>query len=497
MEATCSTWAGRDDEETMIRARTSLLGFLNDTKDELCLRACFGAEQALAMMTADVTGDDRHDARPKKIVSEIYRTLAGANVPLHFDVHSVADEFGSRYRFDVERVEKVLAHEWLAHGYSTSTDEEGSSNGESPGAVSPAAASGTESIFALTAPEAAALVETQTVRAIVFVLSSSSRRKNHCAMLLKYSLEENVKRTYTARVRALRAAFKLVDLTELDHIATRVRKSLLSALQEKERGEKSTTKLWKQSSLVDPEWSIATHWQYCMYMEELQALRIPLTLEQLKHCDKTGLVRSIWKEHHCDVRGIRLLSKFMLDFESQSALSSLKRSPLSMSDSPCSLSLSFPFTIPPPGTDLWSALLGQMRRVGLHRELIFLLKPLAHFKCFAYLHSQGDAVRGFAEVWTQALEAPLREHLVATRDGELDAANPNASPAHVVAVMQAVASAIEACPFVEQLDMSGLRKCVKKLLAREQDADIRQSIETLATLCAVTRGAFVLSAGIS
>jgi len=135
--------------------------------------------------------------------------------------------------------------------------------------------------------------------------------------------------------------------------------------------------------------------------------------------------------------------------------------------------------------------------VGLHRELIFLLKPLAHFKCFAYLHSQGDAVRGFAEVWTQALEAPLREHLVATRDGELDAANPNASPAHVVAVMQAVASAIEACPFVEQLDMSGLRKCVKKLLAREQDADIRQSIETLATLCAVTRGAFVLSAGIS
>ena len=442
MAATCAQWAGDDgaegaSDQAHDEVRAQLLASLNDAKDELCLSECFGAAHALAMMTApapieEAMGDA---ARPKEIVRQIYLAYAAdldsesapsptetqsrcvvdplgtrsppsarldlarasahatahppppsrfcsafhhRSVHTRLDVHAVADEFGSRHHFDVERIEQMIAHNWLAHGYvraSSAADVEtspgptgGSSSSSSSGEGASPAAEAVEvgSIFAPTPPERAARAEARTVRCIVFVLSATTRRKNHCVMLMQYALEENVKRTYAARVRALRAAFKLVDFATLELAVTRVRKSLVRSMQQQERseeagGEAAGSGSVRLSALAEPDFLIVEHWQYCMcvllrsahsrslgpcgtltprcttlplcaptflrtsvrrtrrYMEELQALRIPLTMHQLKNCDKTGLMRSIWKDHHDDRRGIRLLSTFMLDFESQSA----------------------------------------------------------------------------------------------------------------------------------------------------------------------------------
>ena len=196
------------------------------------------------------------------------------------DVHAVADEFGSRHHFDVERIEQMIAHTWLAHGYARASRTDGaepspcpsggsSGSGGSEGANPAAESAELESIFAPTPPERAARAEARTVRSIVFVLSAATRRKNHCVMLLQYALEENVKRTYAARVRALRTAFKLVDFATLELAVTRVRKSLVRSMQQQERSDEAGAKAAgsgsaRLSALADPDFSIVEHWQYCM-----------------------------------------------------------------------------------------------------------------------------------------------------------------------------------------------------------------------------------------
>ena len=133
-----------------------------------------------------------------------------------------------------------------------------------------------------------------------------------------------------------------------------------------------------------------------------------------------------------------------------------------------------------PGLELWAAVLGQMKRMNMQRELVSLLKGLSHFKCFACIGSQGNAVRGFAETWVHAIEAPLRALLAAPQDGSA-----------VTAVLHGVASVIESCPFVEQLELSGLRCCARKLLERDElHGAARRAVETLGALCAVADGAF-------
>jgi hypothetical protein len=130
--------------------------------------------------------------------------------------------------------------------------------------------------------------------------------------------------------------------------------------------------------------------------------------------------------------------------------------------------------------ELWAAVLGQMKRMNMQRELVSLLKGLSHFKCFACIVSQGTAMSGFAATWENALEAPLRALLAAPQDGSA-----------VATVLHGVASVIESCPFVEQLELSGLRRCARKLLERgELHGAARRAVEDLTALCAVADGAF-------
>jgi hypothetical protein len=270
-------------------------------------------------------------------------------------------------------------------------------------------------------------------------------------MLLHYALEANLKRTFSARARALRVAFKLVDRTTLDFIASRVRRALLSSKQ----GSKADEII---DVLRDADFSILQHWQHCMYMEQLQILRIPLTLRQLKDCDKTSLMRSIWKDHHDSRCGLRLLSALMLEFECQSL-------------------------------ELWNATMSQMKRMSMIRELLMLLNAHAHFRCFSQLGSSPDDVHtnavmcNFVDTWVYVLEAPLRELLTMPLQTNVGA---------IVTVIHGVASTLESCPFLAQLQLNGVRSCTRTLLDRDTEfpQPVIHATKMLEKLCAAIHKSF-------
>jgi len=193
--------------------------------------------------------------KPMDLLSEMYIRYAPVASTLWQDpsrLHSLAQTIAERHGIDLSKLHQFLVLQWL----DTVHEEAWSGQRE----------------------------ETDIELRLQYVLSMSDQEKPMVAQLLAgYACQTDASmRSFRSRCRALGAMFKVCDAAMIE-------------------------KAWKYPLKV------LEYWQYCLYMVDVEDLRLSYTIDQLVECDKTGLVRGLWRDHKTNPRVIQMIAHFVID----------------------------------------------------------------------------------------------------------------------------------------------------------------------------------------
>jgi hypothetical protein len=205
-------------------------------------------------------------------------------------LHALCERVAARHGQDIHRVRKQLVLRWLQQPAAELPAAEG--DGGAFANVNAHAHAGDEAAYAL--------AEQRAVQRIVLVLQpnlqSDKDVRRMVAFLLNYSFASHADPTVTfsARARALATVFAVAPEETVEAVFEQgVRNGAGAALEGV---------------------GLRDYQRYCAYMVDLEALRLPHTLEQLVRCDKTGLVQGLWRDMRGNARVVRLVADLVLDF---------------------------------------------------------------------------------------------------------------------------------------------------------------------------------------
>eukprot|EP00050_Salpingoeca_kvevrii_P009112 m.307220 g.307220 ORF g.307220 m.307220 type:complete len:2402 (-) comp19836_c0_seq1:32-7237(-) len=236
---------------------------------------------------------------PAELISSIYEqyTLARSRTSREqVELHQLADNIAERYGLDAEKLRRFLIQKWLLSAEEAQLDiisGSNGSNGSSGVSAAPSLSAKTLSLGAVLDDGAPEAVETPNskefdlnLQRAICLLRQGTDKEETVAYLLNFAYMENsLKITPRARLRAFSALFSIAPTTVICDVA--------------------------QQSLAE----LREHLMSLVYVAKLEAAHVHLTPSEFSASSKEGLAGGLWRDHKQKPFVVRIIAELCLDYQ--------------------------------------------------------------------------------------------------------------------------------------------------------------------------------------